>query len=75
MKSCCYAKLTGNDFFTNCVREKGLFPFNIGVIELVKLNAEDEIYGFRANNFRMFKLPNSLEKAKFSKVPYIGSLI
>lgn len=74
MKACCYSKITNNTAFSNCFKCKGLFPFNIGVIDLVRLDASKEIYGYQGDNFRVFNLPNSIEKVKFSKVPYIGSV-
>jgi len=74
MKQCCYSKITNNTNFLNCFRCKGLFPFNIGVIDLVRLDASKEIYGHQGDNFRVFILPNSIEKVKFSKVPYIGTV-
>lgn len=73
MKACCYSKITNNNNFSNCFRCKGLFPFNIGVIDLVRLDNSKEIFGYQGDNFRVFNLPNSIEKVKFSKVPYIGS--
>jgi hypothetical protein len=78
MKACCYANLTEDFNYLNCVKEKGLFPFNIGMIDIVKLNSAKEVYDFKKNNFRVFKVPYKKDndilnvEVKFSKTPYIG---
>lgn len=56
MKACCYANLTGDVNYLNCVKEKGLFPFNIGMLDIVKLNSNKEVYDFKKNSFRVFKI-------------------
>lgn len=81
MKACCYANLTENFYYINNVKEKGLFPFNIGMIDIVKLNSNKEVYDFKKNNFRVFKISCKKEnemidvEVKFSKTLYIGVIV
>jgi hypothetical protein len=90
MKACCYANLTGDINYLNCVKEKGLFPFNIGMLDIVKLNSNKEVYDFKKNSFRVFKINYKKEnitniwdenivgvevEVKFNKIPYIGVIV
>lgn len=77
MKACCYVNLTEDFNYLNYKKEKGLFPFDIGMIDIVKLNSNKEVYDFKKNNFRVFKVQcnNSEVEVKFAKIPYIGVLI
>ncbi len=77
MKACCYATLTRDSKFTNCFKCRGLFPFNIGVIDIVRLSNSNEVYDFKENNYRVFSIVDSTGNnkfVKFAKVPYIGSV-
>lgn len=88
MKACCYANLTEDFNYLNCTKEKGLFPFNIGMIDIVKINSNKEVYDFKKNNFRVFKITCKKEydtitntntkndiEVRFSKTPYIGVIV
>lgn len=77
MKACCYTNLTKDFNYLNCTKEKGLFPFDIGMIDIVRLNSNKEVYDFKKNNFRVFKIlcKKSEKEVKFAKIPYIGVIV
>lgn len=76
MRACCYVKITGDFAFSKSFKCRGLFPFNIGVIDVVRLNSDKEVFAAVSRNYRVFELVNEsgeITSVKFAKVPYVGS--
>lgn len=76
MKACCYVKITGDSVFVKSFKCRGLFPFNIGAIDIVRLNSDKEVFTTISRNYRVFELVNEageITSVKFAKVPYVGS--